>query len=144
MIRRPPRSTLFPYTTLFRSSCQGSSHFHAVQRFENGRDFFAFCGIEWGKRLGHELGAEAALRAGAFKPLDHASRAAAHSVDPAELKQLPLKLLFAGCVTVFGSLIQIGEEPGMKIRAGIDATIPAGVNRLAEMMIEAYKNRPIR
>src|SRR3989442_10383397 len=23
MIRRPPRSTLFPYTTLFRSSCQG-------------------------------------------------------------------------------------------------------------------------
>src|SRR3712207_7129401 len=26
MIRRPPRSTLFPYTTLFRSSCQ----FHHV------------------------------------------------------------------------------------------------------------------
>src|SRR3989442_5015162 len=25
MIRRPPRSTLFPYTTLFRSPCQGSS-----------------------------------------------------------------------------------------------------------------------
>src|SRR3712207_7225432 len=23
MIRRPPRSTLFPYTTLFRSSCKG-------------------------------------------------------------------------------------------------------------------------
>src|SRR5260221_4701360 len=23
MIRRPPRSTLFPYTTLFRSVCQG-------------------------------------------------------------------------------------------------------------------------
>src|SRR4029077_21297460 len=23
MIRRPPRSTLFPYTTLFRSSCTG-------------------------------------------------------------------------------------------------------------------------
>src|SRR5258705_2399749 len=23
MIRRPPRSTLFPYTTLFRSLCQG-------------------------------------------------------------------------------------------------------------------------
>src|SRR2546430_10697006 len=28
MIRRPPRSTLFPYTTLFRSACspQGGSH----------------------------------------------------------------------------------------------------------------------
>src|SRR5689334_24835715 len=25
MIRRPPRSTLFPYTTLFRSRCTGSS-----------------------------------------------------------------------------------------------------------------------
>src|SRR2546430_12420821 len=25
MIRRPPRSTLFPYTTLFRSSCSASS-----------------------------------------------------------------------------------------------------------------------
>src|SRR3712207_3288301 len=27
MIRRPPRSTLFPYTTLFRSSCANSSAF---------------------------------------------------------------------------------------------------------------------
>src|SRR5260370_15109991 len=27
MIRRPPRSTLFPYTTLFRSSCSTSSAF---------------------------------------------------------------------------------------------------------------------
>src|SRR3712207_6872617 len=26
MIRRPPRSTLFPYTTLFRSSFSGSVH----------------------------------------------------------------------------------------------------------------------
>src|SRR2546422_3502397 len=26
MIRRPPRSTLFPYTTLFRSWCDGDRH----------------------------------------------------------------------------------------------------------------------
>src|SRR3712207_7303991 len=26
MIRRPPRSTLFPYTTLFRSSCSARSN----------------------------------------------------------------------------------------------------------------------
>src|SRR5258705_10728607 len=26
MIRRPPRSTLFPYTTLFRSACQPAGH----------------------------------------------------------------------------------------------------------------------
>src|SRR5438093_9170873 len=32
MIRRPPRSTLFPYTTLFRSygTANGRLHFHAV------------------------------------------------------------------------------------------------------------------
>src|SRR5256885_9649505 len=27
MIRRPPRSTLFPYTTLFRSAAEGFEHF---------------------------------------------------------------------------------------------------------------------
>src|SRR5690348_18190470 len=27
MIRRPPRSTLFPYTTLFRSSAAGTIHY---------------------------------------------------------------------------------------------------------------------
>src|SRR5580698_11485787 len=30
MIRRPPRSTLFPYTTLFRSFCRGSGPFRFV------------------------------------------------------------------------------------------------------------------
>src|SRR5438093_3509857 len=30
MIRRPPRSTLFPYTTLFRSSVVRDRHGHAV------------------------------------------------------------------------------------------------------------------
>src|SRR3712207_7919715 len=28
MIRRPPRSTLFPYTTLFRSDVELTAHFH--------------------------------------------------------------------------------------------------------------------
>src|SRR5258708_17436180 len=32
MIRRPPRSTLFPYTTLFRSNRQGKGHFHVSGR----------------------------------------------------------------------------------------------------------------
>src|SRR5258708_10585526 len=30
MIRRPPRSTLFPYTTLFRSSRQGKARLHEI------------------------------------------------------------------------------------------------------------------
>src|SRR3712207_9288097 len=39
MIRRPPRSTLFPYTTLFRSALAGACHgdeldLHAVARVE--------------------------------------------------------------------------------------------------------------
>src|SRR2546426_12513280 len=32
MIRRPPRSTLFPYTTLFRSSSKSSDRFHLLCR----------------------------------------------------------------------------------------------------------------
>src|SRR2546426_2220899 len=40
MIRRPPRSTLFPYTTLFRSSIQNdslfdNSQFGALTQFNN-------------------------------------------------------------------------------------------------------------
>src|SRR2546429_9000167 len=30
MIRRPPRSTLFPYTTLFRSRLQGKDHLYRI------------------------------------------------------------------------------------------------------------------
>src|SRR2546422_6975711 len=39
MIRRPPRSTLFPYTTLFRSDLQPRQHLCLVQaaRQETGR-----------------------------------------------------------------------------------------------------------
>src|SRR5258708_17321428 len=32
MIRRPPRSTLFPYTTLFRSQARGPQQHHQYQR----------------------------------------------------------------------------------------------------------------
>src|SRR2546429_6006153 len=31
MIRRPPRSTLFPYTTLFRSLCDADTLLHATR-----------------------------------------------------------------------------------------------------------------
>src|SRR5256885_4238916 len=47
MIRRPPRSTLFPYTTLFRSTrrfrgrAKGPDHVHAVQRDRHGRELQA-------------------------------------------------------------------------------------------------------
>src|SRR5690348_17545939 len=34
MIRRPPRSTLFPYTTLFRSDCRRRRHAHVHHDLE--------------------------------------------------------------------------------------------------------------
>src|SRR5260370_23585139 len=38
MIRRPPRSTLFPYTTLFRSMCGcASTRFHSYAAAVEGR-----------------------------------------------------------------------------------------------------------
>src|SRR5260370_26635840 len=37
MIRRPPRSTLFPYTTLFRSDRGADSRLHAIGRRIAGR-----------------------------------------------------------------------------------------------------------
>src|SRR2546430_10402584 len=50
MIRRPPRSTLFPYTTLFRSEVVTSRH--VVQR-ESGvmPDFFAYPYGLWDERV---------------------------------------------------------------------------------------------
>src|SRR3712207_7549850 len=38
MIRRPPRSTLFPYTTLFRSCCDGCTDATAQRAREAGAD----------------------------------------------------------------------------------------------------------
>src|SRR5256885_6490109 len=42
MIRRPPRSTLFPYTTLFRSPCDEPVLFHQFEpiRQDGRRDAF--------------------------------------------------------------------------------------------------------
>src|SRR5258706_6429615 len=46
MIRRPPRSTLFPYTTLFRSRCTPGGAAGVAARLEAGRcrPTYAACG----------------------------------------------------------------------------------------------------
>src|SRR6202043_4239182 len=38
MIRRPPRSTLFPYTTLFRSVARGCAQYHGFRAARSLRD----------------------------------------------------------------------------------------------------------
>src|SRR3712207_7764072 len=52
MIRRPPRSTLFPYTTLFRS-------FHALRSRQSGARSFVSMHVlvpgAWTVQRGHEL-----------------------------------------------------------------------------------------
>src|SRR5256885_6831643 len=48
MIRRPPRSTLFPYTTLFRSSVLrlGAKRRHARELFFDQRLHLGFLGVD--------------------------------------------------------------------------------------------------
>src|SRR5258705_5152894 len=52
MIRRPPRSTLFPYTTLFRSAFVGSAlgRHLAQHRLE---DVLSHAREQWRRRQGH-------------------------------------------------------------------------------------------
>src|SRR2546430_16137913 len=77
MIRRPPRSTLFPYTTLFRSIDHACGHARLSQRTANRTYFYARRpgGVHFPEQevdrepargrnryAGHEGGAEKALR----------------------------------------------------------------------------------
>src|SRR3712207_7512754 len=55
MIRRPPRSTLFPYTTLFRSRLAGSDPRH----FELDQDFYQR--RSQGQLLSYPIGTHRAL-----------------------------------------------------------------------------------
>src|SRR3712207_7563997 len=59
MIRRPPRSTLFPYTTLFRSP----SHPAAIHQVGLGRHGARVVGAEEEGEVGDVLRHEAALHA---------------------------------------------------------------------------------
>src|SRR2546430_6284483 len=42
MIRRPPRSTLFPYTTLFRSASLTEDESQELERYEEIDDYLSF------------------------------------------------------------------------------------------------------
>src|SRR2546422_5129851 len=52
MIRRPPRSTLFPYTTLFRSLAEAKSNERTFQMFFETNPHF-LRGIDYGRVVTH-------------------------------------------------------------------------------------------
>src|SRR5438034_3700699 len=49
MLRRPPRSTLFPYTTLFRSMASGNAAMMSFDPTESFRSFSATIAAELGE-----------------------------------------------------------------------------------------------
>src|SRR3712207_8184068 len=68
MIRRPPRSTLFPYTTLFRSSCSGATAAPAAT------SSFSSYATKWGLAAPHQADRLAARRPlGAHRSEEHTS-----------------------------------------------------------------------
>src|SRR5258708_29713257 len=80
MIRRPPRSTLFPYTTLFRSPLLD---LHVLERLEDA--VFVFCGN------GHEWLAPFMIVA--FDPRQRAMRSEEHTSELQSPDHLVCRLL---------------------------------------------------
>src|SRR3712207_8728561 len=78
MIRRPPRSTLFPYTTLFRSPATGTGRLASDGSGANLRGRSAVARARRGERDGRRgkalSGARAAGRAGADPVHGHIDR----------------------------------------------------------------------
>src|SRR2546430_2420998 len=52
MIRRPPRSTLFPYTTLFRSTEKGPHGYHLISLVKASSPYQKLADLK-GKRVAH-------------------------------------------------------------------------------------------
>src|SRR5256886_17447193 len=105
MIRRPPRSTLFPYTTLFRSSIRTASDAAERERLWQGRKkAFGAMG-----RLSRDLVVQDAVvrRTGHHRILHHqVAREAAHGAERF-LPPLPQALALRG---VGGSADRRSEE----------------------------------
>src|SRR3989442_9499766 len=83
MIRRPPRSTLFPYTTLFRSQRSAAHSSRAVRDID--------CG--WSRRFGNrvEPGARFATHAKQFAPSSLQAKLLSHLPRLHELPELDRK-----------------------------------------------------
>src|SRR3712207_7831140 len=79
MIRRPPRSTLFPYTTLFRSPYQRQRLREYEYQLQNAR--YGFFGTDWITALL------------LFEALDHDYRSEGHTSELQSRQYLVCRLL---------------------------------------------------
>src|SRR3712207_6857579 len=82
MIRRPPRSTLFPYPTLFRSARGGTAHVHA-----GGAAAPGLAGLR------HPGGGRAAPRRGRGRRVPPAVRSEEHTSELQSRQYLVCRLL---------------------------------------------------
>src|SRR3712207_7887797 len=79
MIRRPPRSTLFPYTTLFRSLRDGGVEADQLEQLGDPRGALLASAVQpvHLEGLGHRLGDRASRVEGGERVLEHHPGAAA-------------------------------------------------------------------
>src|SRR3712207_7554533 len=84
MIRRPPRSTLFPYTTLFRSRC-------SLARCAPARAA-RMAGVSETQRVNQPGREEAVVRVGEH-PIEHESRSEEHTSELQSRQYLVCRLL---------------------------------------------------
>src|SRR2546422_6975728 len=93
MIRRPPRSTLFPYTTLFRSvdSFDARADFPWLERLEHPRSD----GRELRRRLPHDHGHDVAAVRRSSRPSERgsSSRSEEHTSELQSRLHLVCRLL---------------------------------------------------
>src|SRR5258706_11895269 len=89
MIRRPPRSTLFPYTTLFRSlhSVMSREIANRTARTVQGREYPFFYNPMWG-----HFGDRMSKTAGSYY-YDNAERSEEHTSELQSLTNLVCRLL---------------------------------------------------
>src|SRR3989475_12647037 len=95
MIRRPPRSTLFPYTTLFRSGIGGVEHEHFGESVEPAECLLQHLGSEARAPHAEHERAREAQRAdvlGQATEVVHAADLDAGDLEPAE----PARFVGAG------------------------------------------------
>src|SRR5947209_1078437 len=94
MIRRPPRSTLFPYTTLFRSPSRGQIEF-------KGRDI-----TKLGVKPRHELGLSFLMQGGRVFPglsvEENYALATRHRSPSSEASERPLGSVFPALRNIRG------------------------------------------